>query len=220
MNTETRPWIHGGPEPRRAGVNAFGFGGINAHAVLEEMPAALPLDHLPPWESEVCVLQGDSPAALVEQATRLVQRLETRSPAFSLADLAYTLNCGSDWADNAVRLAIVADVARGSSGEAGAGGREAGAARLPAHQGHLGHLLRGGAARHGRGRSCSCSPARARSIPNMLADLCLHFPEVREGIRSCRPDLRRRTARLCHERLGLSRDRRSPTRSAARRRSV
>jgi acyl transferase domain-containing protein len=36
-NTETRPWIHGHTDhPRRAGVDAFGFGGINAHAVLEE----------------------------------------------------------------------------------------------------------------------------------------------------------------------------------------
>ena len=31
-----------GPEPRRAAVNAFGFGGINAHAILEEYVAGAP----------------------------------------------------------------------------------------------------------------------------------------------------------------------------------
>jgi len=36
LNAHARPWIHGDLEPRRAGVSAFGFGGINAHAVLEE----------------------------------------------------------------------------------------------------------------------------------------------------------------------------------------
>jgi acyl transferase domain-containing protein len=37
INTETRPWIRPrGGTPRRAGVSAMGFGGIDAHCILEE----------------------------------------------------------------------------------------------------------------------------------------------------------------------------------------
>ncbi len=36
--TETEPWETPGGRPRTAGVNAFGFGGINAHVVLTEHP--------------------------------------------------------------------------------------------------------------------------------------------------------------------------------------
>ncbi|MFL5887102.1 MAG: type I polyketide synthase [Thermoleophilaceae bacterium] len=38
IGTATQPWKNGG-EPRRAGVSAFGFGGTNAHLVLEEADA-------------------------------------------------------------------------------------------------------------------------------------------------------------------------------------
>ena len=36
LNTRSRPWIQSDDSPRRAAVNAFGFGGTNFHAVLEE----------------------------------------------------------------------------------------------------------------------------------------------------------------------------------------
>jgi acyl transferase domain-containing protein/phosphopantetheinyl transferase len=36
--TEVRPWTTVGRTPRRAAVDAFGFGGINAHAIVEQPP--------------------------------------------------------------------------------------------------------------------------------------------------------------------------------------
>ncbi|MBI3296868.1 MAG: SDR family NAD(P)-dependent oxidoreductase [Elusimicrobia bacterium] len=40
VNTEKRPWLPPAGHPRRAAVSAFGFGGSNFHAVLEEHVAA------------------------------------------------------------------------------------------------------------------------------------------------------------------------------------
>ncbi|MEY9944788.1 acyl transferase domain-containing protein/phosphopantetheinyl transferase (holo-ACP synthase) [Kitasatospora sp. GAS1066B] len=66
-----RPWesVPGGP-PRRAGVNAFGFGGINAHVVLEQAPGspvALPTSRATVTEPErVLYLAADGPEQLAE----------------------------------------------------------------------------------------------------------------------------------------------------------
>ncbi|MFE9931262.1 beta-ketoacyl synthase N-terminal-like domain-containing protein [Streptomyces sp. NPDC005533] len=75
---EAEPWERG-PQPRRAGVNAFGFGGINAHVVLEEAPAAarpplpvrrfLPLGAAaapvgPAARADVLLIGADTPAEL------------------------------------------------------------------------------------------------------------------------------------------------------------
>ncbi|WP_329200707.1 MULTISPECIES: polyketide synthase [unclassified Streptomyces] len=86
------PWERG-PEPRRAGVNAFGFGGINAHVVLEEAPAAArpvaPVRRFLPLGTaaapvgparageDVLLLAADSPAEL---AQLLSERLTDPSP--------------------------------------------------------------------------------------------------------------------------------------------
>ena len=76
--TEAEPWVADGP--RRAAVNAFGFGGINAHLVIEEHPsgrkpaAAAPLardvgavaDPGPEAEATL-LLAGPDAASLLEQ---------------------------------------------------------------------------------------------------------------------------------------------------------
>ncbi|MEW2243492.1 SDR family NAD(P)-dependent oxidoreductase, partial [Streptomyces sp. NPDC026666] len=90
--TESRDW----PEldrPRRAAVSAFGVSGTNAHAVIEQAPAAEPAAEttertaLPvlPW-----VLSGQDEDALREQAARLAALL-TERPDTDLHDLAWSL---------------------------------------------------------------------------------------------------------------------------------
>ena len=89
LNPEPRPWIHCGVEPRRAAVSAFGFGGINSHAILEEVPEEPPVNLHGHWDSEVFVLAADSLRELVQRGKQL-RRLLAGDPTFALRELAYT----------------------------------------------------------------------------------------------------------------------------------
>ncbi len=87
-------WTTNG-EPRRAGVSAFGIGGTNVHAVLEEAPPAVPSGPSRPWQ--VLLLAARTPAALERMTDALADRLaclKGRDPELSLADTAYTLRVG------------------------------------------------------------------------------------------------------------------------------
>src|SRR5262249_30852647 len=64
VNTEKRPWLPAPGHPRRAAVSAFGFGGSNFHAVLEEAdPAKEEID----WtgEGQLIALCAEAPADLM-----------------------------------------------------------------------------------------------------------------------------------------------------------
>ncbi|QFT64330.1 type I polyketide synthase [Roseivivax sp. THAF30] len=112
VNTETRPWISAPDVPRRAAVNAFGFGGVNSHAVLEEArteaddPArrhgATPAN----WAEELVVLAAASAPELATAARHLGQRIAVRDDA-SLAEIARFAAETVGSGDN--RLAIVAE---------------------------------------------------------------------------------------------------------------
>jgi len=83
-------WTANG-EPRRAGVSAFGIGGTNVHAVLEEAPPAAPSGPSRPWQ--VLLLAARTPSALERMTDSLADRLEA-DPDLDLADAAYTLRVG------------------------------------------------------------------------------------------------------------------------------
>ncbi|MFG2557296.1 type I polyketide synthase, partial [Streptomyces sp. NPDC048581] len=97
--TEARPWPESG-RPRRAAVSSFGFGGTNAHVIIEAptadepaetgspAPTAAPQHTVPP--ATPLVLSGKSPKALRAQAHNLLTHLES-TPESGLLDTAYTL---------------------------------------------------------------------------------------------------------------------------------
>jgi phthiocerol/phenolphthiocerol synthesis type-I polyketide synthase D len=85
----------------RAGVSAFGFGGTNAHVVLEEPPrAGIRTEH--PHRTEIVVLAEQTPARLRARAAALAEHDEESVPALAAA-LAHATG------DAPARAAVLAD---------------------------------------------------------------------------------------------------------------
>ncbi|MEX1830135.1 SDR family NAD(P)-dependent oxidoreductase, partial [Luteibacter sp. CQ10] len=105
-----RPWPREGA-PRRAALSSFGIGGTNAHAILEEGPAA-PVDGGgdpaagPLGEMRLVPLSARDEAALLRRVRAMLDALET-APSTSLDDLAFTLQVGREPMN--VRLVVAVD---------------------------------------------------------------------------------------------------------------
>ena len=207
INTQTRPWIHNPAlGPRRAGVNAFGFGGVNAHVVLEEVatsfsrdpkgsadpraplrvaanPTAIsarPIESGLRRPSELAVFSAPSVPDLDLCIQRLENFLDRDSTRPTLADICHSLATELDL-ECPVKLAMVCD-------------------DLP----HLRRLLRSW--REGHLSSSDANgpeeihfsptanvppgkiaflfpgmgfPGLIGGYPDRLMELCLHYPEVR-----------------------------------------
>ncbi|WP_048572455.1 type I polyketide synthase [Streptomyces leeuwenhoekii] len=91
LATQAREWRTEGGAPRRAGVSALGFGGTNAHVVLEEPPAR-PASPVPGRPVPVPV-SARTARALREAARRLRDHLAAH-PELSAADVHTTLALG------------------------------------------------------------------------------------------------------------------------------
>ncbi len=194
VNTETRPWIHGADTPRRAGVNSFGFGGINGHVVLEEYPEEKPQErnHLLHWETELFILEAASRQELIEQTNRFSEYL-TRSGEPALKDLAYSLNTRLE--GKSFRLSVIAASKEDLSEKlAHARGRLADQRCRQIKDNRGIYFFEEPL----EGKLAFLFPGEGAQYTNMLLDLCLHFPEVRScfdladralihGTRQCLP---------------------------------
>jgi acyl transferase domain-containing protein len=175
--TRARPWIHGNRTvPRRAGINAFGFGGINAHAILEEHPV--------PDERALLRFEKDWPIELVVVSAKDRKALQTRVQALA------------SWVSRASGVPLL-DVAASCAAERGPCRVAILAPSVPElikKFTHVSELLaqpdrtriqdRSGIFWYEEplsqtGRMAFVFSGAGAQYPQMLTELCRHFPEVR-----------------------------------------
>ena len=106
---ETKPWqcltVNNQPIPRRAGISSFGFGGTNAHIVLEEYESPSLHSPSPDNSPHIILLSAKNKERLKAYARSMVMYLEKAGPSLRLADLAFTLQIGREALEE--RLAVV-----------------------------------------------------------------------------------------------------------------
>ena len=172
VNGQMRPWLPRAEHPRRAGLSAFGFGGSNFHAVLEEYD---PKKAEPDWDGrvEILALSADSPALLA----KWLDKLDTW-PAFARA----AASSRRTFEVNAkCRLLLVAhrdstDLTKllGEAKEELASGR-AGSRQRP----EQGYYYGSGPA---TGKLAMLFPGQGSQVVGMLRELACTFPEMLESL--------------------------------------
>lgn len=175
-----RPWIHADPAMlRRAVVKAAAGDG---HAVLEEDTASADAEAggrgaMLRWETEAILLSAPDRAGLADRVRELIGWLE-HHPGAVLKDVAYTLNCAHEPHADGTRVGLVVSSTADLAGRLaallprldGPSSRPIGDARGTYHWDQpLGDT----------GGLAFLFPGEGSQYPGMLADLCVHFPEVR-----------------------------------------
>ncbi len=89
---ELTDWAPAG-RPRRAGISSFGFGGTNAHVVIEQAPvmAPVPAEQIEPAVTTL-VVSGKTPERIASQAGMLADWMTGPGAEASLSEVAHSLN--------------------------------------------------------------------------------------------------------------------------------
>jgi len=173
VNTQTSPWIQPQGKPRRAGVNAFGFGGVNTHAVLEEAAGPKGQASASAWPSELLVLDAPDAATLIERAEWLRAAVAAR-PEVRLAGVAAAL--AKRAGDGPCRLAVVATSVEDLDGKL-----DKALSRLKDGRGQF--QLRSGVFASDTpvdGKMAFVYPGEGAQYQGMLNDILIAFPKARE----------------------------------------
>jgi 3-oxoacyl-(acyl-carrier-protein) synthase/malonyl CoA-acyl carrier protein transacylase len=191
--THVQPWVHSAAHPRRAAINAFGFGGINAHMILEESPVGRGPDptaaFMRPVEAasvapdatpdEVYVFAGADRVGVLSALEAFAAAGGDAGPA--RARMTWDAVLPTDTTAGPARLAIVA------SGAADLGKKIATVrAKLPTLAGgslqtrngiHYEDVALTGS---GAGKVAFLFPGEMGQYPGMMRDAVLAFPVVRD----------------------------------------
>lgn len=175
VNTELRPWLANSNHPRRVGVNSFGFGGINAHAILEEAPESKVQEQsLMPQKNELFVFSAKTAEKLLSDIQQVSHYCRTCEDV-CLADIAISLSRSGT--ESGYRAAVMAS----SVSEL--------MTKLDKLTDRVSNnpeenwSMRSGiyyCAKPLAGKVAFIFPGEGSQYLNMLSELCIHFSEVRE----------------------------------------
>jgi 3-oxoacyl-(acyl-carrier-protein) synthase/NAD(P)H-dependent flavin oxidoreductase YrpB (nitropropane dioxygenase family) len=181
LNTEARPWVHGATtHPRTAGVSAFGFGGTNFHTVMEEYTGGFldrPGAGFHRWPAEVLVWRRADKATVVAAAKHCRDALAAgASPA--LADLAAAAWQSSRSGHGQPTLAVVATSVDDLKSKLDAALTLL--AKPDAKHADPRGISFAEKPEDATGKVAFLFPGQGSQYPDMLAQVGMAFPEVRE----------------------------------------
>lgn len=180
LNTEARPWVHGAAHPRTAGVSAFGFGGTNFHAVLEEYTGDFlnrPVTGLRQWPAELFVWRRADKAKLTTDVTACRDAI-TAGASPTPAALAASLWNSSKNLNGVPTLAVVATSLEDLKEKIDAALKLIGTGDTVADPRGIYFAAKPEAA----GKVAFLFPGQGSQYPDMLAQVAMAFPDVRETL--------------------------------------